>query len=227
MKTVERHVAIILAAGGSVRMGGSPKQLLMRRGETLVHRTARLVRDTQPARTIVVVGAHSETVSLALDGMRLDIAVNPRWPQGLATSLARGSQALGHHYGPVLLVGCDQPALHLGHLRRLVELAAANPRGYAAVSHEGTRVGLPAVVPGGVLRYLSRLRGEHGVAARLSALPVGDVARLEAPELQFDVDDACDLRAAINRGWIDDDEIEFGAGIALQFMPTLQERYGV
>ena len=35
------HVAVVLAAGGSTRLG-RPKQLLTRDGETLVHRAARL-----------------------------------------------------------------------------------------------------------------------------------------------------------------------------------------
>ena len=35
------HVAVVLAAGGSTRLG-RPKQLLTRDGEALVHRAARL-----------------------------------------------------------------------------------------------------------------------------------------------------------------------------------------
>ena len=224
--TPERHVAIVLAAGGSIRLGSTPKQMLMHRGETLIHHVVRLVRETFPARVLVVTGAYADAVTYALDGMACELVLNRQWPQGVASSLATAGRALGHHYGPVLLLGCDQPALRLDHLRQLVDLAAAHPRGYAAVGFGSGRLGMPAVIPGGVLRYIERLRGDHGVANRLNALPGGDVARLEAPELEFDIDDAFDLRQAINRGLIDDDEIEYGFGISLmQALPPLETRH--
>lgn len=225
MITVERHVAIVLAAGGSVRLGSIPKQLLLRNGETLVHHAVRLVRDTLPARLIVVIGAGAEAVTYALDDIHCDLVVNTRWAQGLSSSLACASRALGHHYGPVMLVGCDQPALSLDHLRTLVDRAAANPRGYAATETGQGRLIWPAIIPGGVLRYVERIRGDHGLSARLNALPAGDVARVRAPDLEYDVDDAADLRQAINRGWIDDEEIEYGIGVSLlQALPTAETR---
>ena len=222
--TRERHVAIVLAAGGSIRLGiGFPKQLLLRGGETLVHRVVRTVRDTFPARLIVVTGWQSDAVRYALDGMPCEFAVNPHWPQGVSSSLTSASRILGHHYGPVLLTGCDQPALRLDHLQGLVDLAASNPRGYAAVEVDAGRLAMPAVVPGGVLRYIRRLRGDHGLATRLNSLPGDDVARLLAPELEFDIDDAVDLRQAINRGLIDDEEFEYSLGMSLlQALPSLQ-----
>jgi molybdenum cofactor cytidylyltransferase len=220
----ERHVAIVLAAGGSIRLGiGFPKQMLLRRGETLVHRAVRMARETFPARLIVVTGAQSDAVHYALDGMPCEFATNPHWPQGVATSIACASKLLGHHYGPVLLLGCDQPALRLDHLQQLVDLAATHPRGYAAIELESRRLSMPAVVPGGVLRYIERLRGDHGLATRLNSLPFDHVARVPAPELEFDVDDAADLRMAINRGLIDDEEFEYSLGMSLlQALPSLQ-----
>jgi molybdenum cofactor cytidylyltransferase len=226
MNQSERHVVILLAAGGSIRLGSIAKQLLLRHGETLVHRAARLARETFPARMLVVTGGYAEAVTYALDDIRCDLVFNPRWPQGQSSSLACASRALGHHYGPVLLLGCDQPALTLEHLRQLVDLAAANPRGYAATELETGRLITPAVIPGGVLRYVERIRGDHGLAARLNALPPADVARMHAPELEFDIDDAVDLRQAINRGLIDDEEVEYSTGMSpLQALPTFEIRH--
>lgn len=220
----ERHVAIVLAAGGSIRLGiGFPKQMLLRRGETLVHRAVRLARETFPSRLIVVAGSQADAVRYALDGVACEIVYNPHWPQGVATSLATASRALGHHYGPLLLLGCDQPALRVDHLQQLVDMAAANPRGYAAIELESGRLAMPAVIPGGVLRYIERLRGDHGLATRLNSLPPDHVARVPGPELEFDVDDAVDLRQAINRGLIDDEEFEYSLGMSLlQALPALQ-----
>ena len=54
------HVAVLLAAGGSTRLG-QPKQLLTRDGEPLVRRMARLLSHTSPRRLYVIVGAHYDT----------------------------------------------------------------------------------------------------------------------------------------------------------------------
>ena len=50
------HVAIVLAAGGSQRLG-RPKQQLTINGESLLARCVRLAADTAPERIIVVLGA--------------------------------------------------------------------------------------------------------------------------------------------------------------------------
>jgi molybdenum cofactor cytidylyltransferase len=212
MITVERHVAIVLAAGGSTRLGRA-KQLLTRNDETLVHRAVRLARETYPARLLVVVGARQDDVVDAIDQLKCDVVVNPAWPQGLSSSLRSASLALGYHYGPVLLLGCDQPALTLDHLQQLVRAAAASERGYAATDMGG-RLGSPAVIPGGVLRYVERLRGDHGLAMRLNELPCGHVVRVAAPDLEFDIDDKADLRLAIERGWVDSEELSLGGSFA-------------
>ena len=212
MIIAERHIAIVLAAGGSTRLGRA-KQLLTTGFETLVHRAVRLARDTYPTRVLVVVGARQRDVIYAIDDLKFDVLINPAWAQGLWTSLRCASQALGHYPGPVLLMGCDQPALTLNHLKQLIQAAAGSERGYAATEMDG-HLGSPAVIPGKVLPYIERLRGDHGLAARLNELPHGDVIRLPAQDLQYDIDDEADVRLAIQRGWIDSEEIDLSGGFA-------------
>lgn len=197
----EPHIAVVLAAGGSLRLGRA-KQLLMRNDETLVHRAVRFARETYPRRLLVVVGAWQHDVIDALEGLKCEVVVNPAWSQGLSSSLRAASKVLGSYLGPVLLMGCDQPTLTMDHLRQLIRAAADNEWGYAATEMDG-RLGSPAVIPGEVLRYVERLRGEHGLAIRLNELPRDHVARVAAADLQFDIDDATDLRIAIDRGWLD------------------------
>lgn len=200
MIPAEPHIAIVLAAGGSLRLGRA-KQLLTSSDETLVHRAVRLARETYPARLLVVVGAWQADVIEAISDLKCEAVVNEAWSSGLSSSLRAASQALGHYSGPVLLLGCDQPALTSTHLKQLIQTAAASERGYAATQMVG-RLGSPAVVPGNVLPYIERVRGDHGLTTRLNELH-GGVARLQAPELEFDIDDEADLQLAIERGWID------------------------
>ena len=64
----ERVTGLVLAAGGSTRLG-IPKQLIEFRGEPLVRRAARSAADAGAAPVIVVVGASAADVVQALDGL--------------------------------------------------------------------------------------------------------------------------------------------------------------
>jgi molybdenum cofactor cytidylyltransferase len=210
MITADRHIAIVLAAGGSTRLGRA-KQLLTSGFETLVHRAVRLARETYPTRVLVVVGARQRDVMDAIEDLKCDVLINPAWPQGLWSSLRCASHALGLYSGPVLLMGCDQPALTLSHLKQLIQAAASSERGYAATEMDG-HLGSPAVVPGNVLSYIEHLRGDHGLTTRLNELPQGHVTRLPALDLQYDIDDEADVRLAIQRGWLDSEVIDLSGG---------------
>lgn len=198
---IHGHAAIVLAAGGSRRLG-RPKQLLTRDGETLVHRAARLAAATSPLQLVVVAGAHADAIAAAVADVPCDVRVNTRWEAGLASSLECAARQLRTHQGPVLIVACDQPALDGGHLQRLLEGAARSASGCAATVH-GERLGIPAVVTAAVLQQAHALAGDRGFGAHLGAFPAATVERLTAPELQLDIDTPEDEQAAIARGLLD------------------------
>ncbi|BDU15231.1 nucleotidyltransferase family protein [Lysobacter auxotrophicus] len=198
-----KHTAIVLAAGGSTRLG-RPKQLLTRDGEALVHRAVRLATATHPARLVVVTGAYERDVAGALQVIaidhRLEVIGNPDWTRGLSTSLAAAANALQGVEAPALILVCDQPALEEHHLRALLDGAAHSPVGCAATRH-GERLGVPAVVDARLLDEARALRGDAGFGARLSTLD--GVWTLDAPELALDLDTPDDVADAVSRGWLD------------------------
>lgn len=194
------HVAIVLAAGGSRRLGRA-KQLLTRDGETLVHRAVRLAVGTTPHRTLVVVGAQRAAIVAAVAGVACDCVDNPAWERGLAGSLQAASRALVAHAGPVLVLGCDQPALESAHLDALLSGAHPSTSGCAATLH-GDGPGIPAVVPRAWLDDVP-VGGDRGFGQRLRALPRDALFLLDAPELRYDLDSEAELAAAIERGWVD------------------------
>lgn len=195
-------MAIVLAAGGSQRLG-RPKQLLTRDGETLVHRALRLAATTRPQRILLVTGAHAQEVAAACADLPVRIVDNPAWRQGLGSSLRVAAQALASSDLPprgCLLLACDQPALQAGHLQALLD-AAQRSRSQCALTDYGDACGIPAVV---TMALLARAPDQdRGLRAILAALPENDVARVSNAELALDVDTAEDLRAAIARGWVD------------------------
>ncbi|MCF5928469.1 NTP transferase domain-containing protein, partial [Xanthomonas perforans] len=81
------HAALVLGAGAGRRLGRS-KQLLMRDGEPLLHRAARIALLTAPRRCVVVLGADADTLSEVLQDLDVEILRHPDWSEGMGSSLA-------------------------------------------------------------------------------------------------------------------------------------------
>ena len=193
------HAAVVLAAGGSRRLG-RPKQLLTRDGETLVHRAARLALASGSARVLVVVGANADAVVGAVADLSVECFVNTQWSEGLAGSVRIAAEALDRHAGATLLLTCDQPALEVAHLWPLLEAARHAPSGSAATRF-GDRVGIPAVVAPAMLRAAMAMQGDRGLRDVLNATE--GVAGCDAPDLACDIDTPDDITAAAAKGWLD------------------------
>lgn len=198
--TPSPHAAVLLAAGGSARLG-RPKQLLRRDGESLVHRAARLALATAPAELLVVVGAHADAVRGELADLPHRAIHNPHWRDGLAGSL-RAVAGDAESYQAVLVLACDLPALDAAHLQRLVDGARDAPSGCAALRW-GDAPGMPAVVPGAWFGGLAAAPADAGFRQRLRALPADGICLLDAPDVAFDIDSPAELDAAIASGLLD------------------------
>ncbi|HGM7307517.1 TPA: NTP transferase domain-containing protein [Stenotrophomonas maltophilia] len=194
------HAVVVLAAGGSTRLG-QPKQLLTRQGETLVHRVVRLALELAPSQVLVVVGGNAQAVTSSISGLDATPVTNHHWERGLASSL----QVAGTHLLPaaaaVMVVACDQPAIERSHLQALLLGARASASGCAGTRH-GNVLGVPAVVPRAWFNQVGA-SGDRGFGARLRQLPIDAMHALQAPELGLDIDTPEDLARARLAGWID------------------------
>jgi molybdenum cofactor cytidylyltransferase len=171
-----RVTAIILAAGGSSRLGVA-KQLLPFRGRTLLQHAIETARAACEQVRVVVNPALRD----AAPGV--DVAVNEEWEEGMASSIRRGLEGVG---GDVLLMVCDQPFVTSEHLRALI--AAGAP--IAATGYRGI-AGVPAFFAEPLLDELRGLRGDHG-ARRVIEKHGAVTIRFEAAA--FDVDTPADVQ---------------------------------
>ncbi|HEY0335132.1 MAG TPA: nucleotidyltransferase family protein [Stenotrophomonas sp.] len=194
------HAAFVLAAGGSTRLG-QPKQCLLRDGETLLHRAARLALETTPKRCLVALGSEAAILCPLLADLPVELVEVDHWRDGLSASLAALRAALGETpVAHVLIVGCDQPALEAAHLRALLDAATRAPSGCAFSTYDGVR-GLPAAVAMASL-HAATLVGDVGLRA-LARDGVDDaIGEVDAPALALDIDTPADLAEAISRGWL-------------------------
>lgn len=153
--------AVVLAAGGSRRLG-RPKQLVPWRGRPLVRRVARAALAAGCEPVVVVVGARAADVRATLDGLPVEIVVNPHWRRGLAGSIRAGIRRVARRgVTAAALLVCDQPRLTPAVLRRLIASHAGPPSGTAACAYAGT-VGVPAIFPRSRFPELLALRGDRG-----------------------------------------------------------------
>jgi len=183
------HAALLLAAGGSRRLG-KPKQLLEIDGEPLVRRAARALLATRPSELYVVVGARADEVFAALAGVVTRRINCGDWTSGLSASLRAGLAALPGETDAALVALCDQPAMDAAHLDRLVEAFRAQPGRAVASAYAGV-LGVPAVLPRAWFDEILALQGDAG-ARELLRSRSRDVQAIAAPALAHDVDEEAD-----------------------------------
>lgn len=188
--------AIILAAGGSVRMG-RPKQLLPIGGQSMVRRVTEAVCGAGLAQVVVVVGAHAEAVTQALAGLPVEIIVNQAWAAGLSTSMRMGLRALRPEVQAALLVLADQPALSPDLLKTLVVRYRATKARIVAPCFQGQR-GNPVLFDRALFAELLAVTGDQGGRAVI-ARHGDEVERVEVGEAAalLDVDTRRDYERAV------------------------------
>lgn len=188
------HIALLLAAGASRRLG-RPKQLEMVHGETLIRRMARAALATCPRRLYVALGAELAGCEAALAGLPLHILHCSDWIRGMGATLAQAVRSIAAPDAAILVLGVDQPHLDATHLDRLIEQWRREPEKPVASAYADT-LGTPVLFPPHWRERLSALDGDHGARWLLRAS--GDpVNRIHAPQLALDLDDAQDFASLL------------------------------
>lgn len=183
-----RVAAVILAAGGSRRMG-SPKQLLRIDGVTLVRRAAEVALASRCKDVFLVIGAAAEAVRREVSELDLEVVENRRWETGLAGSIRVGVeavQAARPGLDAAILVPVDQPRLDTALLNRLIGVFDESERGIVACTYAGT-VGPPALFSRRHFADLIALRGDRGAKSVLESHQT-ELARVPFPEGATDLD---------------------------------------
>jgi molybdenum cofactor guanylyltransferase len=183
--------AIVLAGGGSTRMG-APKAALEWHGSTLVRRVAGIVG--RVAGPVVVVRAPGQALPPLPAAVR--VVEDAREGRGPLQGLLAGLEALDPDAAVAFVAAVDAPLLHPGLVRRALAACAGAD---AAVPRAGGRAQplaaayRPATVRPRVERLLAEDRRslhELLVGLRIAWLDAGDADGLR------DLDDAADYAAA-------------------------------
>ena len=183
---------ILLAAGGSRRLGAA-KQLIRYRARPLLAHALAAARGALPcAPLIVVVGSEALRLKLVLRRARCGarVVANPRWREGMAPSLRSGLGAVPRTARAALVLLVDQPRVDAAAIARLVTAWRRRPGVPAAARYEG-RVGVPAVLPRRHWSALKALQGDQGARALLRGHAAPTLVAM--PEAALDIDTPADL----------------------------------
>lgn len=88
-----RTTAVLLAAGAGTRLGRGPKALLPFGDATLLHHAVEVLLQGGCHNVIIVIGSGAPSVRATPLPARCHFVVNPRWNEGMSTSLAVGIAA--------------------------------------------------------------------------------------------------------------------------------------
>jgi molybdenum cofactor cytidylyltransferase len=186
---------LILAAGGSRRLG-APKQLLRdSEGQSLIRRASLTALASICRPITVVLGASADVVAEEMSDLLLTTVHNPDWETGMASSLRTGLAAITADISldAVIVMLCDQPGVSPELLDSLV--VAYQNSGQTLVACEYNDIlGVPALFGRELFTELNGLTGDEG-ARRIIKAYSGPIARVPFPEGQFDIDTAADLEA--------------------------------
>jgi molybdenum cofactor cytidylyltransferase len=154
---------IVLAAGGSTRMG-RPKQLLELAGQSLLRRAARSAIDSGCVPVIVVLGCEADAMAGELGDLPASMVVNSGWQRGIGSSIRTGVDWLVKNSpgteGVVIML-CDQPLIDSQVIRRLIDAHRASGKVIAVSEYSGTS-GPPVLVSGSSFRRLLTLPDGQG-----------------------------------------------------------------
>lgn len=156
--------AVLLAAGGSRRMGDGRHKLLEDvDGAPLLRRSAEAALASAADEVLVVLGARAVEMRAALDGLPVRTLENPLWSSGVASSIRVGLQASAPAADAALILLADMPEVGPALIDRLI--AAFDPEeGREAARPIGPdgRGGHPVLFGRRYFEALSLLEGDQG-----------------------------------------------------------------
>lgn len=193
MMQEQNTIGIILLAGGSSSRLGSPKQLLMYEGQTLIKRMMDIASNSDADPLVLVLGANANLVQQEIGGLSHHSTINADWKEGIASSIRAGVNKI-LQINPlvegVVLIFCDQPQLSADLINNLIVAHKKTGKPIVTCSY-GDTFGPPTLFHKSVFGKLLELQGDLGARNILREL-ADSVEAISFPGGELDIDTKAD-----------------------------------
>lgn len=183
--------AIILAAGRATRMG-EPKVLLPLGNRTLLAHVIAAARSSKCDAVLVVAGSRAGDVRREAEARGARVVDNPRYAEGMATSMAAGIAALPPDCEAAVVLLGDQPRIGAAAIDRLIDAYRATGKPMV-LSRYGGVAGPPALIARALFSEVAALSGDAGARAVAARHPDRVAEVTLAADEAWDVDTPEDL----------------------------------
>lgn len=156
---------MILAAGASRRMG-RPKALVKLGRRTILQHVLANLEASQLGEIVVVLGHRAQEILPTLRGTKSKIVINPKYAQGMSSSIRRGLSQVHPQARAVLIALGDQPYIPGEVIDLLLRRYAQGDREIVVPTYHGRR-GHPVIFGRIYWPELRALKGDVGGKALL------------------------------------------------------------
>lgn len=181
---------LVLAAGGSSRMGVSKQLLPWGKTTLLAHCLATIIK-LEHSHQFVVLGAEIRKIEKSIAHLPVTILNNESWERGLGNSISFGVNKIKYapaNYQGILVLLADQPLIDHAYLRSMISLFS-DTNSIVASAYADGKIGVPALFGRHYFNELSELSGDGGARSVLQAYR--EEIRLHSePEKLIDLDTA-------------------------------------
>lgn len=187
---------VILAAGSSSRLG-TPKQILMYKGQTLLQHAVSAANNSGCKPIVLVLGANSEAILMQAQDSHVSIIHNADWQQGMSTSIHLGITELQKTPGidSAIIMLCDQPFVDDVLLNNILQKYQKSHKGIIACTYNNT-LGVPVLFEKKYFDQLLLLKGNDGAKKLLSAY-ADDIAVVDFVKGAVDIDTIGDYEGLV------------------------------
>ncbi len=153
--------ALVLAAGESKRMGES-KQLLPFGNKTMIETVIDHIMHSEVDEILVVLGSNRENIECVLKDMPVRSVHNPRFKEGMLSSIQKGFVSLPKEAEAVLVFLGDQPMIPSSTINRIVDAYKSCDKGIVLPVYEKRR-GHPVLIDSKYSQEVAHLNPQVGL----------------------------------------------------------------
>ncbi|MGB3863997.1 MAG: nucleotidyltransferase family protein [Candidatus Aminicenantaceae bacterium] len=153
--------ALVLAAGESIRMGRS-KQLLPFANKTILETVIDHINQSTVDETLIVLGSNREKIEEVIKNLPVKSVYNPRFKEGMLTSVQKGFVSLPEEVEAVLVFLGDQPMIPSSVIDQIVSAYHSSEKGIVLPVY-GQKRGHPVLIDTKYRQELANLNPEIGL----------------------------------------------------------------